>query len=379
MSSTIKAGTVYVQDYQPNASSNLYTLDLSTGQASLIGEIATETYDLTFMGNALYGLDKKDFGFRKTMKLIKIDPVTGKPNTVGDTWFDVVGLACNPVTQKLYATAHRKHQIVEVNPETGHAKPVVTLSDRTRSCGELAFDANGQAYISLIGTDLKKYLATCNMTTGQVNLIGDIGFPGLASMKFIDNTLYGVAGEYEGVGGRNGQLIRIDTATGQGTLFANTSPRGRWAGLAVYQPTPIPSTPSGEPTPIKEKPINDKPIKEKPINDGSKPIDDRTPVPPQPSVPHQPVGDKDAGPSYNPPEKEIVKPKVPVTVGGDHPVFNQLSFDHFQRNPATDIVCVAPIRTVIRREEEIVIIRRVRKVEEVDASPTCPAQTTQIY
>lgn len=42
------------------------------------------------------------------------------------------------------------------------------------------------------------------------------------------------------------------------------------------------------------------------------------------------------------------------------------------------VLCVAPVRTVIRREEEIVLIRRVRKVEEVDASPTCPVNTTQV-
>jgi hypothetical protein len=53
-----------------------------------------------------------------------------------------------------------------------------------------------------------------------------------------------------------------------------------------------------------------------------------------------------------------------------------LSFDSFPRNPDTDIVCVAPIRTIVRREEEIVLIRRVRKVEEYDASLACPVTTT---
>lgn len=46
--------------------------------------------------------------------------------------------------------------------------------------------------------------------------------------------------------------------------------------------------------------------------------------------------------------------------------------------PVERIVCVAPVRTIVRREEEIVLIRRVRKVEEVDASPTCPVNTTQV-
>ncbi|MEM6452915.1 MAG: hypothetical protein AAF703_21685 [Cyanobacteria bacterium P01_D01_bin.105] len=55
-----------------------------------------------------------------------------------------------------------------------------------------------------------------------------------------------------------------------------------------------------------------------------------------------------------------------------------LSFDSFGRDPNRDIVCVAPVRTMVRREEEIVLIRRVRKVEEVDASPTCPVGSTQM-
>jgi fibro-slime domain-containing protein len=42
------------------------------------------------------------------------------------------------------------------------------------------------------------------------------------------------------------------------------------------------------------------------------------------------------------------------------------------------VFCFAPIRTVVRREEEIVVIRRVRKVEEVDASPACPINSIQI-
>lgn len=66
-------------------------------------------------------------------------------------------------------------------------------------------------------------------------------------------------------------------------------------------------------------------------------------------------------------------PVIPSSYG-----YVNISFDTFARNPQTDIVCVSPIRTVVRREEEIILIRKVRKVEEVDASPACPVNTTQI-
>ncbi len=55
-----------------------------------------------------------------------------------------------------------------------------------------------------------------------------------------------------------------------------------------------------------------------------------------------------------------------------------LSFDSFDRNPQLDIICVSPVRTVVRREEEILLIRRVRKVEEIDASPACPINSVQL-
>ena len=52
---------------------------------------------------------------------------------------------------------------------------------------------------------------------------------------------------------------------------------------------------------------------------------------------------------------------------------NALSFDSFGRDPRRDVVCLSPIRTIIRREEEITLVRKVRKVEEVDAGLSCPA------
>jgi hypothetical protein len=49
-----------------------------------------------------------------------------------------------------------------------------------------------------------------------------------------------------------------------------------------------------------------------------------------------------------------------------------INFDSFDRDSQRDIVCVAPVRTVVRREEEILLVRRIRKVEDIDAGPACP-------
>jgi hypothetical protein len=57
---------------------------------------------------------------------------------------------------------------------------------------------------------------------------------------------------------------------------------------------------------------------------------------------------------------------------------NALSFDSFGRDASRDVVCLAPIRTVIRREEEITLVRKVRKVEEIDAGLSCPTASVAI-
>jgi hypothetical protein len=226
----LHSGTVYVQDCVSSQLSNLYTLDLSTGKATFIGAIATEVTDIAFVGAELYGLDHKEGA--QTMQLIKLDPATSEATVIGDIGFAVVGLAYNPARNTLYASAAK--QLIAIDTKTGVGTPVVTVANRDYNCGEVAFDRNGIAYITLIGSDRKKRLATCDLYSGAVKIIGDIGFPGLGSIEFFGDVLYGVTGNFFELGS-NGQLIEINTTTGVGTLVATTDPVGCWAGISLYK------------------------------------------------------------------------------------------------------------------------------------------------
>ncbi|MDZ8108914.1 MAG: hypothetical protein RM338_25275 [Nostoc sp. DedQUE12a] len=223
----LKPGKVYIQDCVVNELSKLYTLDLATGKASLVGEIATEVSDIAFVGDELYGLDVK--GNKTT--LVKIDFNTGDAVSIGNVGFATVGLAYNHQRQTLYATTAK--QLITIDIKTGKGKPAFAVADKDHNCGEVAFDAEGKAYITLIGYDKKNLLATCNLDTGKVNIIGDIGFSDVASIEFVGGILYGVTGNFFQLG-KDGQLIRIDIKTGKGTLIAMTDPIGRWAGMAIY-------------------------------------------------------------------------------------------------------------------------------------------------
>lgn len=226
----LRSGTVCVQACVSHELSNLYTLDLSTGEATFISAIATEVTDIAFVGSQLYGLDRNDRG--QTVQLIKIDPASGKATVIGDTGLAVVGLTYNRQNNTLYASA-AKH-LIAIDIKTGKGTPVVSVANQDYNCGEVAFDRNSKAYITLIGYDRKKLLATCDLDRGTVTPIGDIGYPNLTSMEFIGDLLYGVTGNFFNLG-RDGQLIRIDITTGAGTLVTMTNPLNRWAGISIYE------------------------------------------------------------------------------------------------------------------------------------------------
>ena len=234
-SNEIKSATVYVQDFIARKPSKLYTLDLQTGSAALVGSIAANVYDLAMVSSQLYGLQQGN----KATNLVRIDRATGTAETVGDIGFSVVGLAYNYRRDILYATAAK--QLIAIDLKTGKGKPAITVSKDKRGCGEVAFNSSGKAYITLIGTDKKKQLATCDLDSGKVNVIGNIGFSDLASMEFVDDVLYGVTGNFFNLG-KDGRLIRINTETGKGTVVTKTKPGGRWAGMTVYQPVTVTAT-----------------------------------------------------------------------------------------------------------------------------------------
>ena len=225
----LKAGSVYIQDSISNKLTKLYTLDLTTGKATFIREIATEVSGIAFIGSQLYGLNQVN----NKIQLIKIDIDTGNITVIGDIGFAATCLSYDRCTNNLYATT--PEQLIDINLETGRGTQVATVASKDYNCGEVAFDADGKAYVFLIGHDKRKLLASCNVGTGKVNIIGDTGFPGLASMEFIGNILYGVTGSFFNLG-EDGQLIRIDTGTGKGTLVCLTEPSGRWGGISIYEP-----------------------------------------------------------------------------------------------------------------------------------------------
>ena len=250
------AGASYAQGvlYGASKSGQLFTINLSTGAG-------------TFVGNIPIGTKGNPPGTTE----IVFDNATGRAfdqfnaeNFAGQEFDINTGAAIGPrisnggsydglewVGSTLYGTATFNEkgdsELRILNPYTGTS----TLNGPTGMAGinGLAYDqTTGIMYGSTGGSPGPSSLVTINLSTGAATLVGNIGV-NVGSLEFgPDGNLY--AGSVGGQTGGGGNLYRINKSTGAGTLvgptgFLNITGLAR-VGSAAPPPTP---TPTPTPTP----------------------------------------------------------------------------------------------------------------------------------
>jgi len=198
-----------VIDYAVTAANQLGTVDLQSGAFTQIGTVngiaGGDTGDLTRLpGGLIYGLDS-------SANLVLINPVALTTSQVGYTGYPIYGLTFIP-NGTLYGLASGSSSLFSINPKTGAATPVGTLTGAgfgsATSYYDIRSDNAGHIYL-LNGSDT---LYTVNLTNLQVSLVGTIGFT-VYNLDFEDGTLYGFTD--------GKQIISINTTTGVGTVVAS--------------------------------------------------------------------------------------------------------------------------------------------------------------
>jgi hypothetical protein len=214
---------VYVQDFLAGHLSHLFTLDLVTGAAALVGPVDINIADIAFLGDRLYGIQYTD-DFRSS-RLLSIELNSGKGTLIGALGFKVGGLT--GVGDALYGIGGS--QLIAIDPPTGTGRSVGGWEGNLRANnGAIAVDRQGKAYAALTGNAGGRcYLTTLDLTSGAVEVIGDTGFPYLYSIDFQGDELYGVTG--------GGELVQLSTTHGTGILIARTRPTLFWAGMSIYR------------------------------------------------------------------------------------------------------------------------------------------------
>jgi len=163
----------------------------------------------------LYGLDADDGD------LINVNPLTGVPTLIGNTFVAGPSLVVDQTTGNMYASSIGQdiRLLYSINPSTGTATVVGALINARNAPG-LDFSSDGTLFAT--ANTLGKgnggtSLATINENTGLLTIIGPLGVSNMGAIAFAaDGTLYG-ATENKGVA-PFGALYTIDTTTGTVTL-----------------------------------------------------------------------------------------------------------------------------------------------------------------
>ncbi|MBX9581168.1 MAG: DUF4394 domain-containing protein [Gemmataceae bacterium] len=216
--------------YAIDTSQNLFSIDLGTATATLIGPTGAGFFESLAVspGGALYGADTGG-------NLYSINTGTGAATFIGSTGLgNIEGMDFNGSTL-LAADFNTPTTIYSINTATAVPTPVVT-SDVAD--GPTRAFAVQNATTGFIVTDTPTFqtLQRIDLTTGVTTAVGTItGF--VAAIDFDGSgTLYGLDG--------SGNVYTIDPTTGAQTLVGNTG-ENFWLALAIPADTaavPEPTT-----------------------------------------------------------------------------------------------------------------------------------------
>jgi DNA-binding beta-propeller fold protein YncE len=177
------SNTVYLTS---TGNDSLYTLDLPTGNATLVGaygDPAVVMHGLEYVPatDTLYGVSSHNNG------LYVIDKTTGAATLVGtSTLASFTNLGWNSDTGVMYATNSGTDSLYTINLATGAATLVGPLAGPTNPNG-LAYNRDNSTLYLVDNTTDTFY--TINLTTGAATAVGSTGTGNLLGLAYINGPI----------------------------------------------------------------------------------------------------------------------------------------------------------------------------------------------
>ncbi len=222
-------GVLYGSTGEDN--SEIYTIDLLTGEATLFADLNAQLEPafnlppaaglvLSPDGQTLYVSPGGEFG---DPLLISVDVATGQGSVIGDTGRTIGELVFLP-DGTLIGSAPSDRELVNVNPATGVTTTLCSTAPIKLS--GLAISPQGPWYGTTGGQPPSGTLFLVDPDTCQLTQVGNgTGFSRVPGLTFTaDGRL---------IGSTQDELIEIDTATGLGTLIAPIQGASIIDGLAI--------------------------------------------------------------------------------------------------------------------------------------------------
>jgi hypothetical protein len=183
--------------YIVDVNGQLGTVDLGTGQTSVIGATGIELTDIAFDpgGYSIYGLSATD--------LYYVDPGSAQTQLIGPTGIPGGDALVFGKNGRLYGAGSLAQGLYYVDSNTGVA---TQFAQTVFFCAsDLAFN-NGELYFTSLGNQLIEV----DPGTLQAAAVGDIGFDNVTGLVTGSNgVLYGVSGT---------KIFSVNTMTGAGTF-----------------------------------------------------------------------------------------------------------------------------------------------------------------
>ncbi|MDJ0807991.1 MAG: PEP-CTERM sorting domain-containing protein [Gammaproteobacteria bacterium] len=204
---------------------NLYQLDVTTNTSTLLGNSGSAMFDIALdpITDVLYGVSGGG-------TLVSIDKTNASSTAIGGTGSFINGLTFDS-SGILYGSGGSGLYTIDL---VNGAASFVGSTGFTSS-GDLAFDTNGNLFMSATGGTGGDRLISVNSASGTGSLIGDIGFSGVYGLNFAGATLNGFTS--------SGLSLVIDTLTGVGTQIAvnsiNTFGADGVGGVSVPEPATL--------------------------------------------------------------------------------------------------------------------------------------------
>lgn len=203
--------TTYVTTWEGNSGTELFSVDSLTGNATSVGLTETWLSGLTFVGSDLYGWGQNG-------SLYTINTSTGSASLVGVSGASGTegAIAYDSVSGKLYSADSSTNQLVELNPSTGAGTVVGGFGSAGGDISGLTFSGG-----TLYGIDsVDDALVTINTATGSASTVGSLGISIGNGGSSVGGLIF--TGSDLLLYDRNG-IFSVDSGTGVATSVASFS------------------------------------------------------------------------------------------------------------------------------------------------------------
>jgi hypothetical protein len=218
-----------------HSASELYRVDATSLAVTLVGAFAwpsgpDQMTDIALdrngkmtgiSFNTVYSVDPK------TAACTFLAPLQGPAGVSAYNGLSYIAVQAADAKEVLVASA-ADGSLYEIDPVTGHSKPVGVFGGGLGSSGDLV-SVKGLTLTTVErGDGQNDWLARVDPLTGQATLIGDTGFEAVWGLGFWGDKVYGFT--------QGRQLILIDPSTGKGTQTATSAASFWGAGVTTSAP-----------------------------------------------------------------------------------------------------------------------------------------------